>query len=62
LFDPLCVEAFLEVITGSGSFSASKSTNVEAVFRESLDRHRLPGGRADGRRARTPRRVAAPGS
>ena len=61
LFDPLCVEAFLEVITGSGSFSASRSADVEAVFRESLERHRPP-GRAARRRAASPRRVAAPGS
>jgi HD-GYP domain-containing protein (c-di-GMP phosphodiesterase class II) len=61
LFDPLCVEAFLDVITGSGSFSTSRSPDVEAVFRESLERHRPP-GRASRRRAASVRRVVAPGS
>jgi HD-GYP domain-containing protein (c-di-GMP phosphodiesterase class II) len=62
LFDPLCVEAFLDVISGSGAVRPSTSADVEAMFREALERHRPP-GRATGRsRAVSSRRVAAPGS
>ena len=62
LFDPLCVEAFLDVIAGSGTVRPSTSTDVEAMFRESLERHRTPG--RPGRRSRMarPPRVATPGS
>ena len=58
LFDPLCVEAFLNVVTGSGSYPAPGSADVEATYRESLVRHRT----TRRSRASSPRRVATPGS
>jgi uncharacterized membrane protein len=44
LFDPECVEAFLDVMTESGLFASSTSADVEAMFRESLERHRTSAG------------------
>jgi HD-GYP domain-containing protein (c-di-GMP phosphodiesterase class II) len=44
LFDPECVEAFLDVMTESGLFASSTSADVEAMFRESLERHRASAG------------------
>jgi HD-GYP domain-containing protein (c-di-GMP phosphodiesterase class II) len=61
LFDPLCVEAFLDVVSGSGTVRADLSADVEALFRETLARH--PGvANGDGAlRGRRPP-VASPGS
>jgi HD-GYP domain-containing protein (c-di-GMP phosphodiesterase class II) len=42
LFDPECVEAFLDVIGGSASSGRAASVDAEAAFRESLERHRRP--------------------
>jgi HD-GYP domain-containing protein (c-di-GMP phosphodiesterase class II) len=40
LFDPECVEAFLHLMSESGLSPSPTSTDVEAAFRGSLERHR----------------------
>jgi hypothetical protein len=64
LFDPRCVEAFLDVVAGSGSIPASASADVDALVRESLERlQSIDHGSRPGRRARDRRRpVASAGS
>ena len=44
LFDPECVEAFLDVMTEPRLFANATSADVEAMFRESLERHRTSAG------------------
>jgi HD-GYP domain-containing protein (c-di-GMP phosphodiesterase class II) len=39
LFDPLCVEAFLDVLGDTGLFPEKVRADVEALFRESVERH-----------------------
>jgi len=59
LFDPECVEAFLDVLGESG-LAGSPSADVEALFRESLERHRTFGRGAAGVAPRAARRVREP--
>ena len=59
LFDPECVEAFLDVLGESG-LAGSPSVDVEALFRESLERHRTFGNGAAGATPRVGRRVRNP--
>jgi HD-GYP domain-containing protein (c-di-GMP phosphodiesterase class II) len=66
LFDPECVEAFLHLMEQAGLSAGSASTDVEAMFRESLERHRSVApsgpwsGPADASVATRPPRAAAP--
>jgi len=63
LFDPQCVEAFLDVVAGSTSMRASASADVDALVRESRERLASIDHVARTRR-RADRRppVASPGS
>jgi hypothetical protein len=66
LFDPECVDAFLDLMGASEVFAGSTSADVEALFRESLERHRTfrrgaaPVGPGSGRGIR--QRSASAGS
>jgi HD-GYP domain-containing protein (c-di-GMP phosphodiesterase class II) len=44
LFDPECVDAFLDLMSASGLSVSSASVDVEGMFRESLERHRVHRG------------------
>jgi HD-GYP domain-containing protein (c-di-GMP phosphodiesterase class II)/uncharacterized membrane protein len=52
LFDPDCVGAFLDVLRDMGLEPEKVTADVEALFRETLERHATPRARAGSRPAR----------
>ncbi len=42
LFDPMCVEAFLDVLREMDVVPETTQADVEALFREAIDRHAMP--------------------